>query len=136
MTNDEMTNDLTTNDRELDLWREQWSNVAPLSPEFQRQVQKRIKVQHRRFWLSNLLAVAGVVLMLISLSTSSAIRRAGSKKTGQPACAFWCSWLLHVVYGLCGEHGVRKHSRFALSWNSGGTEECCLKSGDSRSAST
>jgi hypothetical protein len=65
MTNDEMTNDLATNDRELDLWREQWSNVAPLSPEFQRQVQKRIKVQHRRFWVSNLLAVAGVVLMLI-----------------------------------------------------------------------
>ena len=65
MTNDEMTNDLTTNDRELDLWREQWSNVAPLPPEFQRQVQKRIKVQRRRFWLSNLLAVAGVVLMLI-----------------------------------------------------------------------
>ena len=40
MTNDEMTNDLATNDRELDLWREQWSNVAPLSPEFQRQVKK------------------------------------------------------------------------------------------------
>ena len=60
-----MTNDPMTDDRELDLWREQWSSVARPSPEFQRQVQKRINVQNRRFWLGNLLAVAGVVGMLI-----------------------------------------------------------------------
>jgi uncharacterized membrane protein len=54
-----------TEDHELDLWREQWSSVARPSPEFQRQVQKRIKVQNRRFWLGNLLAVTGVVGMLI-----------------------------------------------------------------------
>lgn len=60
-----MTNDPMTEDRELDLWREQWSSVAPPSPEFQRQVQKKIKVQNRRFWLGNLLAVAGVAGMLI-----------------------------------------------------------------------
>ena len=60
-----MTNDPMMEDRELDLWREQWSSVARPSPEFQRQVQKRIKVQNRRFWLGNLLAVAGVVGMLI-----------------------------------------------------------------------
>jgi hypothetical protein len=60
-----MTNDPMTENRELDLWRKQWSNVARPSPEFQRQVQKRIKVHDRRFWLGNLLAVAGVVGMLI-----------------------------------------------------------------------
>jgi len=54
-----------TEDREVDLWREQWSGVAPLSPDFLRQVQKRIKVQARRFWLGNLLAVAAFVGTLI-----------------------------------------------------------------------
>jgi len=53
-----------TEDRELDLWREQWSRVARPSPEFQRQVQQRIKVQDRRFWLGNLLALAAFVVML------------------------------------------------------------------------
>jgi hypothetical protein len=53
-----------TEDRELDLWREQWSGVARPSPEFRRQVQKRIKVQDRRFWLGNLLALAAFVGML------------------------------------------------------------------------
>ena len=61
MTNDPMTNKAMTNDRELDVWREQWSGVARPSPDFQRQVQKRIKVQDRRFWLGNLLAVAALV---------------------------------------------------------------------------
>lgn len=70
MVNDLTTKDLTTKDRitkdpELDLWREQWSSIAPPSPEFQRQVQERIKVQNRRFWFGNLLAVAGVAGMLI-----------------------------------------------------------------------
>jgi hypothetical protein len=60
-----MTNHRMTEDRELDLWREQWSDVARPSPEFKRQVQKRIKVQDRRFWLGNLLAVAALVGMLI-----------------------------------------------------------------------
>jgi hypothetical protein len=60
-----MTNHRMTEDREVDLWREQWSGVAPLSPEFLRQVQERIKVQDRRFWLGNLLAVAALVGTLI-----------------------------------------------------------------------
>jgi hypothetical protein len=60
-----MINHRMTEDREGDLWREQWSGVAPLSPEFPRQVQKRITVQDRRFWLGNLLAVAALVGMLI-----------------------------------------------------------------------
>jgi hypothetical protein len=60
-----MTNDPMTENRELDLWREQWSGVARPSPEFQRQVQRRIKVQDRRFWLGNLLAVAALVGILI-----------------------------------------------------------------------
>jgi len=60
-----MTNDPMTKDRELDLWREQWSSVARPSPELKRQVQKRIKVQNRRFWLGNLLAVAALVGVLI-----------------------------------------------------------------------
>ena len=60
-----MTNDPMTEDRELNLWRDQWSGVARLSPELKRQVQKRIKAQDRRFWLGNLLAVAAFVGMLI-----------------------------------------------------------------------
>ena len=60
-----MMNNPKTEDHELDLWREQWSGVAQPSPEFQRQVHKRIKAQDRRFWLGNLLAVAAFVGMLI-----------------------------------------------------------------------
>jgi hypothetical protein len=59
-----MTND-PMKDREVDLWREQWSGVAQPSTEFRRQVQKRIKVQDRRFWLGNLLALAAFVGMVI-----------------------------------------------------------------------
>jgi hypothetical protein len=59
VTNDPMT------DRELNLWREQWSSVARPSPAFQGQVQKRIKLKDRRFWLGNLLAVAALAGMLI-----------------------------------------------------------------------
>jgi hypothetical protein len=64
-TNKPVTNDLTTKDRELDLWREQWSSVAQPSAEFQRQVQERIKAQDRRFWLGNLLAGAALAGMLV-----------------------------------------------------------------------
>lgn len=60
-----MTNDRMTGDREVDLWREQWSGVAPPSPEFQRRVLKRIKAQDRRFWLGNLLALAALAGMAI-----------------------------------------------------------------------
>lgn len=56
-----MTNHRMTEDREVELWREQWSGVAPLSSEFLRQVQRKIKVQDRRFWLGNLLAAAALV---------------------------------------------------------------------------
>jgi hypothetical protein len=60
-----MTNDPLTEDRELDLWREQWSNVAGPSSDFQRQVQERIKLQDRRFLLANLLTAAAFAGMLI-----------------------------------------------------------------------
>jgi len=60
-----MMNDPMTEDRELDLWREQWTSVAGQSPEFQRQVQKRIKLEDRRFWLGNLLTAAVFAGMLI-----------------------------------------------------------------------
>jgi hypothetical protein len=54
-----------TKDRELNLWREEWSDVARPSPEFRRQVQKKIKAENRRFWLGNLLAAAALAGMLI-----------------------------------------------------------------------
>ena len=60
-----MTNKVMTNDPEVDLWRERWSGVAPLSPEFLRQVQERIKAQERRFWLGNLLTAIVFVGALI-----------------------------------------------------------------------
>jgi len=60
-----MTNHRMTEDHELDLWREQWSSVALVSPEFKRQVQERIKVQNRRFWLGNLVALAALLGTLI-----------------------------------------------------------------------
>lgn len=54
-----------TDDRELELWREQWSSVAEPCAEFQRQVQKRIKLQDHRFLIGNLLTAAAFVGMLI-----------------------------------------------------------------------
>jgi len=60
-----MTSDTRTEDRELDLWREQWSGVARPSPEFRRRVERRIKLQNRRFWLGTLLTAAAFVGMLI-----------------------------------------------------------------------
>jgi hypothetical protein len=59
-----MTNNPMTQDSELNLWRDQWRSVAQLSPELKRQIQKKIKVQDRRFWLGNLLALAAFVGML------------------------------------------------------------------------
>lgn len=52
-------------DRELDLWREQWSSVAGPSPEFQRKIKERIKLQERHFLIGNLLTAAVFVGMLI-----------------------------------------------------------------------
>jgi Na+/melibiose symporter-like transporter len=52
-------------DRELDGWREQWNSVAEPPAEFQRKVQQRIKRQHRRFVLGNLLTVVAFLGMLI-----------------------------------------------------------------------
>jgi hypothetical protein len=60
-----MTNDPITEDRELDFWREQWSAVARPSPELKLQVQKRINLQDRCFWLGNLLAAIVLVGTLI-----------------------------------------------------------------------
>jgi Na+/melibiose symporter-like transporter len=52
-------------DRELDIWREQWSSVAEPPAEFQRKVQRRIKRQDRRFVLGNLLTVIAFLGILI-----------------------------------------------------------------------
>ena len=52
-------------DRELELWREQWGSVAEPPPEFQRKVQQRIKRQDRRFVLGNLLTVIAFLGILI-----------------------------------------------------------------------
>ena len=54
-----------TEDRELDLWREHWVDVASPSPEFRHRVQARIRNQNRRFLLGNLLAVVAFGGMLI-----------------------------------------------------------------------
>ncbi len=52
-------------DRELDIWREQWSSVAEPSAVFQRKVQQWIKRQDRRFVLGNLLTVIAFLGILI-----------------------------------------------------------------------
>jgi hypothetical protein len=52
-------------DRELDIWREQWSSVAEPPAEFHRKVQQRIKRQDRRFVLGNLLTVIAFLGILI-----------------------------------------------------------------------
>jgi hypothetical protein len=90
-----------TEDRELDLWREQWSGVARPSPEFRRQVQKRIKVQNRRFWLGNLLAVAtlaGMLILAVYQLSNEASRLEKGAATGlfvlllvAVACRLWIS---------------------------------------------
>ena len=38
-------------DHELDIWREQWGRVTGPSSEFQHKIQRRIKLQDRRFCL-------------------------------------------------------------------------------------
>ena len=58
-------NERTTRDRELDLWREHWGRVPGLSPDFHRQLQKKIARQNRRFLLSAVLSAATFVAMLI-----------------------------------------------------------------------
>lgn len=52
-------------DRELDSWRQEWSRVAGLAPDFQRQVQQRIKLQDRQFLLGTLLTVVPFAGLLI-----------------------------------------------------------------------
>ena len=52
-------------DRELDIWREQWSGVAEPPAEFQRKVQQRIKRQDRHFVLGNILTVIAFLGILI-----------------------------------------------------------------------
>jgi len=52
-------------DRELDVWRDQWGSMAGPSPEFQRKIQQKIKRQDRRFVLGNLLTAIAFVGILI-----------------------------------------------------------------------
>ena len=54
-----------TEDRELDIWREQWSNVAEPPADFQRKVQERIKREDRRFVLGNILRAIAFLGLLI-----------------------------------------------------------------------
>ena len=54
-----------TEDRELDIWREQWSNVAEPPAGFQRKVLQRIKRQERRFVLGNVLSVIAFLGILV-----------------------------------------------------------------------
>jgi hypothetical protein len=51
-------------DRELDIWREQWGSVAEPPAGFQRKVQQRVKRQDQRFVLGNLLTVIAFLGML------------------------------------------------------------------------
>ena len=48
-------------DRELDIWREQWRSVAELLPE----IQRKIKRQNLRFMISNLTAAILLIAVLI-----------------------------------------------------------------------
>jgi Na+/melibiose symporter-like transporter len=52
-------------DRELDNWRERWSNVTEPPADLQRKVQQRIKRQDRRFVLGNFLTAIVFLAMLI-----------------------------------------------------------------------
>lgn len=52
-------------EREFDNWREEWSRVARPSPDFQRQVRQRIKLQDRQFLAGNLLTAVVFAGMLI-----------------------------------------------------------------------
>jgi len=67
-----------TVDRELENWREQWSNVAKESPDEQRQnqrkIQKRIRRQNQRFVIGNvlsLIALAGMLLFALVVQRQS-----------------------------------------------------------------
>jgi hypothetical protein len=52
-------------DRELDIWREQWGSVVEPPAGFQRKVQQRIKRQDRRFLLGNLMTVIAFLGILV-----------------------------------------------------------------------
>ena len=52
-------------DRELDIWREQWSRIAGPSPRFQREIQQKIRRQNLRFLVGNVVTAIGFVGMLI-----------------------------------------------------------------------
>jgi hypothetical protein len=51
-------------DRELDIWREQWGSVAEPLSDMQRAIQKKINRQNLWFMISNLSAVLAVVVGL------------------------------------------------------------------------
>src|SRR5271156_4681506 len=52
-------------DRELDVWREQWSSVSEPPAEFVRKVQQRIRRQERRFVFGNVLSGVAFLGILI-----------------------------------------------------------------------
>ena len=67
-------------DHELDLWRKQWGTVAGLSPDFQRKIRQRIKLQNRRFFLGNVLT--GVAFLGILVFAMFLRHQANSLGTG------------------------------------------------------
>jgi hypothetical protein len=66
-------------DRELDSWREQWSNVAEPPAEFQRKIQQRIKREDRRFVLGNLVTL----IAFLGLLVFAVFMRTGWEQAGQ-----------------------------------------------------
>ena len=52
-------------DRELDIWHEQWSRIAEPLPRFQREIQQKIRRHNLRFLVGNVVTAMGFVGMLI-----------------------------------------------------------------------
>ncbi len=52
-------------DQELESWQEQWGSVARPSPDIERKIQRRIKLQESRFVIGNAVSGAALVGLLI-----------------------------------------------------------------------
>jgi Na+/melibiose symporter-like transporter len=81
---------MMSEDRELDMWREQWSGVAEPPAEFQHKVQQRIKRQDRRFVLGNLLT--GILFLGMLIFALFLGHQSGSMGTG------WATGLCILVF--------------------------------------
>lgn len=74
---------------ELDAWRKQWGTLAEPSPEFQRKIKQRIKLEERRFLLGNVLTA--VVFLGILVFAVVVRRQTSSLGTG------WASGICVLV---------------------------------------